>query len=99
MSSAEIEAETITVESSSERKEMRNSFVENRAKQRESMMNVHSESQLTPSTNVSNNGFTNTERVRCAQDNVMQASDASERSTTAGQSYIYSEDNTEVQSR
>ena len=78
---------------------MRNSIVENRATQTESMMETHSEHQQTSSRNVSNNGFINMERIRSPQDNVMQASDASERSTTAGQSYIYSEDNTEVQSR
>ena len=72
--------------------------MENRATQRESMMNVHSESQQASFINGSNNSFTNSERIRSPQDNDMQASDASERSTTAGQSFISSENNSEGQS-
>ena len=67
---------------------MRNSIVENRSTQRESMMNVHSEPQPMSSMNALNNGFTNTERIRSPQDNVMQVSDASQRATTVGQSFI-----------
>ena len=94
----------MTVESTSEEYEMRNSNVENRLTQRESMMNVHSESQPMSSMNASNNGFTNntftnTERIRSAQDNDMQESDASESSTTAGQSFISSDNNGEGQSQ
>ena len=104
MSSAEREAETITVESSLEACKTRNSIVEDRVTQTESMMDGHSEFQPMSSMNASNNGFTNntftnTERIRSAQDNVMQASDASERSTTAGQSFILSDENIEVQSQ
>ena len=100
---ATAEAAAMTVESSSEGYKMRNSVVENRGIQRESMMNVHSESQPMSSMNASNNGFTNntftnTARIRSPQDNDMQASDASERSTRAGQLFISSENNSEGQS-
>ena len=70
MSSSETEAETKTVESSSEGYEMRNSLVGNQATQRESI-NVHPESQSMSSMKVSNNGFTNMGRIRSGKENVM----------------------------
>ena len=60
---AAAEAAAMTVESSSEGYKMRNSVVENRGRQRESMMDAHSESQQASSINGSNNAFTNMERI------------------------------------
>ena len=77
---------------------MRNSLEENRATQTENMMDAHSESQPMSSMNVSNNGFTNMGRIGSARENIMQHPNSSQRSRTAGQSFISSENNGEGQS-
>ena len=78
---------------------MRNSFVENRATQTESMMDAHSESQPMPFMKVSNNGFTNMGRIPFSIEKAIKQFNPSQHSTTAGQSFILSDENTEVQSQ